>query len=81
MPRERVCKENSLVLFDLSYKNHCIKKSFVLAPTYSRANALPSALESLTAVFGMGTGVTSLEGAPRQKILSFVYFVVEEKLV
>ena len=40
------------------------KSSNILAPTYSRANALPSALGSLTAVFEMGTGVTSLEGAP-----------------
>ena len=29
------------------------------APSCSRAVALPSALESLTSVFGMGTGVTS----------------------
>jgi hypothetical protein len=41
-------------------------KSFTVpAPTYSRANALPSALEGLTAVFGMETGVTLLDGAPR----------------
>lgn len=71
MPREKAYKENNLVS-GFPYKGIVTKKSFVLAPTYSRANALPSALESLTAVFEMGTGVTSLEGAPRQKILSFV---------
>ena len=33
-------------------------------PTLTGTTQLPSALESLTSVFGMGTGVTSLPSSP-----------------
>ena len=36
------------------------------AMTYSTAKAVPSALRSLTAVFGMGTGGTSALESPHQ---------------
>ncbi len=45
------------------------KTSTVQAPSYSCAKALPSGLRSLTAVFGMGTGITFPQQAPRKWML------------
>src|SRR3989338_10877239 len=59
-----------------------IKKRFkILAPTYSCPIGLPSAMEVLTTVFEMGTGVAPPEEAPEfwnvllfTQNISFIFF-------
>ena len=52
----------------------------MLAPTYSPVpnGTVPSALEGLTSVFGMGTGVTPLLQAPANSFL--LHFKYMKKL-
>ena len=44
----------------------CVYRYFVLATSYSPADAVPSPLEGLTSVFEMRTGVTPPVSSPEQ---------------
>ena len=57
------------------------KKKFggdLLSHTVSRA--VPSALKSLTSVFEMGTGVTSLQSPPK-KVFAIACYLIKEKVL
>ena len=62
---ETAQKENLQINLEVSSFTLEAQTYIVLAPTYSRPIGLPSARRRLTAVFGMGTGVTIVEKAPR----------------
>ena len=55
------------------YYYNLLDKSFVLATSYSPANAVPSPLKDFTAVFGMRTGVPPSVSSPEQKIYQASY--------
>src|SRR5699024_2318702 len=59
LPAELIL-QNRMILYNFKYVKHC------LAASYSDGTSvqLPSALESLTTVFGMGTGVASPPSLP-----------------
>ena len=57
----------------LKIKKPANKQAFIFIPrrrlTLPHINAVPSALKSLTSVFGMGTGVTSSLLSPKENFL------------